>query len=489
MYPSSPAQPPRPQATTTVREIPGVTKRPTAPMRGMAPQMDAIKSQAVQVMAARQNAPTGPAPAMKPMSQQAAPPVQSARPMAPQQASAPQSGGYAAAAKSVMERRMQSGTPAPAVSADDNAQRVAAARAVQAQMLAKQKAQGAEKGKNALADALVQGAFQGLGDKTRQVPGMEWDFNTNSWTADNSLPPGVKQGDPGTYYDPADGKVKYDPKGAVSKALATDTEKTISGSYEDFLMSPEEKAAQIDELRKAAANAMWQQGQAMAARGMGGSGVQAMGLGETQAKLESALVDMNASDRAQAIEQFLQQRGQDLGAYAQDRAATASESNVDTNNQQWREQFDYQKSQDAEANAVTQINNALGLTGNDQLAPEDLAAGLDAYKAGDDAFKTWLRSMGGTTDSNGDGVRTLSKKPDSYSGDWGSLTIAQQKAIEEAYASGKDPAKPPPFFTQARPGEDWASLSDADKAHEWGLYLAGDNLYDFRSHPEYGTVG
>lgn len=492
MYPSNPAQPPRPQATTTAREIPGVTKRPTAPMRGMAPQVDTAKLAAASaMMAAKMKQP--PAPAMKPMSQQqpaAAPPVPSARPSAPPQQSP--SSPMAKAAQ-MLASKAQSSSPMPAVTADDSAARMAAARQLQAQAAAKARAEGANKGMKDIADAGVAGAMQALGDRSKQVAGMEWDSDAGgghgAWTAQNALPPGVKQGDPGTYYDPATGTVKYDPTGAVSKALATDTEKLIGGTYEDFLMSPEEKAAQVAELQKAAAMAQWQQGQAMAARGMGGSGVQAMGLGDIAGKLQSSLVDLNASDRAQAIEQFLQQRGQDLGALAQDRSLNQAADNNDLSREQWQKEFDYRTKQDDLANRAVSLNNYFGWTATDSISPEVYRASVGVDMTDPAQAEAFIKKLKIIKGADGVTKATLiddgTSKPDDTSqpydgfiGDWQALSPDQQKALIEVNAAGVDPLSDdaPLFYYSMGPGMDngwWGGLSEQAKANYWKNYLAG----------------
>lgn len=487
MYPSSPSQPPRPQATTTAREIPGVTKRPTAPMRGMAPQVDTAKLAAASaMMAAKTKQP--PAPAMKPMSQQqsaAAPPAPSARPSAPPQQSP---ASPMAKAAQMLASKAQSSNPMPAVTADDSAARMAAARQLQAQMAAKAQSEAANSGMKSIADAGVAGAMQALGDRSKQVPGMEWDGNIGkghgAWVPSDALPPGVRQGDPGTYFDPATGTVRYDPTGAVSKALATDTEKMISGSYEDFLMSPEEKAAQVAELQKAAAMAQWQQGQAMAARGMGGSGVQAMGLGDIAGKLQSSLVDMNASDRAQAIEQFLQQRGQDLGALAQDRSLSQSEENANKADSQWQQEFDYRTKQDDLANKAVALNNYLGFTATDSISPEVYAAAANVDltdPAQAEAFRKTFHVI-----TNADGTRTAvlnetdpTVRPETYQGSmWDALSAEQRDAIRKAEQDGYVALnEPPPNYVDAMVAKmgqvpNWNSWSEQDKVQYWADYYA-----------------
>lgn len=467
MYPSNPAQPPKPN------EIPGITKAPRAPMRGQAqPAVDYRQAAARTLM---QQRPAGGAP-QGAQSMQA--PQQSAKLSAPAQGPVPspmqarapqpaqsqaQPSMMARAAQSLSQSRAvqqgQYGGQAPSA-ADMQTQKAAALALQQKQQQAYNAAEMSQLGDNMLA-----GAMQGLTDKTKPVPGRQWDTNLGAWMPDDSLPSGVGADSPGVMFDPNQGRYVYDPKATAATGIDLATAEILGKTAEDYQMSDAQRQEQIDAIRREAANAQWMQGQQMAARGMGGSGVQALGLGDINANVMTALNDMNAADRAQAIEAFLAERGQDLGAFAQGRAASASESSQDTANDQWREAFDYQKEQDAKSNAVTMISNALGLTGTDQLSGELLAEGLAAYESGDEAFQQWV-SKARSYDA-GDGINEFTREtktyqpPPGWTGDWNALSSAEQSLILTGYNLGLDPATPPPNsgITQ----EAWDSLDAYQK--------------------------
>lgn len=469
MYPSNPAQPPKPPVNPQGREIPGVTKRPIAPMRGQATPAVDYRQAAAKVMAqqAQSAAPSGAstmqAPARSAMLQAPQSQPAPARPSmqaAPQHA--PQQSMMAKAAANLAGR--QNAGPAMDLSADAARKRQAAALALQRQQQGPVSPQA-----QAGLDAMFQSAMGGLTDRETPVAGHQWDPSVGgvgAWvpqTGDSMLPPGVRGGDPGTYLK--DGTWVYDPTQAAANAIATDTARTAAGTYEDFLMPEDQRTAQEDAIKRAAAQAMRQQAQMMAARGMGGSGVEMMGLGDINANVMDAMNDMNAADRAQAIEQFLTQRGQDFGAFGQSRAAGMSEKQQAIENARYDEEAAYAKEQEKDANAVAMISNALGLTGADQLSGGLLAEGLAAYEEGDDAFRQWVQRT--QTQVGSDGISSLTREnktyqpPPGWSGDWNALTAAEQSLILTGYNMGLDTETPPPGSGLTQ--EAWDSLDPAQK--------------------------
>ena len=493
MYPSNPAQPPKPPPVNPQgREIPGVTKRPIAPMRGQAaPAVDYKQAAAMKLaQQAQSSAPAGAssmqAPARSAMLQAPGQPAPARAPMqsqAPQQA--PQQSMMAKAAASMAGR--QSAGPAMDLSADAAQKRQAAALALQRQQ------QGPVGPKTqAGLDAMFQSAMGGLTNREVAVDGREWDPSAGAWLpqgGDAALPPGVRGGDPGTYLE--NGTWVYDPEKAAANAIATDTARTAAGTYEDFLMPTDQRTAQEEAIQRAAAQAMRQQAQMMAARGMGGSGVEMMGLGDINANVLDAMNDMNAADRAQAIEQFLTQRGQDFGAFGQSRATGMSEEQQAIENARYDEESAYSKEQEALANTTTALNNYLGFTGSDTVSPEVYAAAMgvdltDPEQA--DEFRKKLKVI-----DNGDGTKSVAMAeqaqaggtdapPSGYSGDWASLAGSPygedriKEAARKALENGIDPLTdtPPAFHSLSGVGSRWDSLPDDQKLSEWARYFAGD---------------
>lgn len=519
MLPPTPAQPPR--AATPVKEVAGTSKRPTLPFRGQAPApltlRDMAAARATPSPTPTPTAPTQPkAMSAAPKPPTAAPPVPSARPVAAPSAPTPATGPMADDRLQAMQnmRKQASSTPAPSATTAAAAPNLSPMRATSGRLdpnynrlsegsLGAMQAGGAVGAGSALAAAVAdrqaqaatntmlneQGGagmdmsqvFESLKDPSREPPpGWEWDAGEGHWvpqTGDSALPPGKKAGDPGTYFE--DGQWKYGQKEALGEYnLPYTANDLLMGDETQFLMTPEEKAAAQAELDKAAASGQMSQAWNMAAHGLGGTGVAATGLGDIAAKRMSAQNELETSDRAAAMAAYMDKLGLVLPASQNaineaDKMKLAEEANK-TDAERWQ----YQKDQEALANKWAALANVMGLTGADQLEAATLAEALkldpnkpESWGPVLDAWKKKTTESGNVEAYNSD--ITPSNAPSGWEDSWNSLNSDQQKAVEEAISVGYNPLTSPlpGNQIQAISGSTWETMTPADKAHAWGLYL------------------
>lgn len=294
-------------------------------------------------------------------------------------------------------------------------------------------------------------------------PGYEYDTNLGRWI-ESATPTGIAADDPGWVFQ--NGQWVHSPKDAVMAKAGTELADLLDDNAMDHATySPEDLAKQNEAMWAQAAQAKWEAQNGLAARGITGSGIEAMGTMGIDRATMNDITQLDAENRKGALANYLNTLSTFGNLYGQnlseaDRMELAAKQEALA-----REQMDYGKEQDKEANAVAMISNALGLTGADQISGPLLAEGLAAYQAGDDEFQQWLSKA--QTYAAGDGITEFTREtktyqpPPGWSGDWNALSRAEQSLILTGYNLGLDTETPPPGSGLTQ--EAWDSLDAAQK--------------------------
>lgn len=168
----------------------------------------------------------------------------------------------------------------------------------------------------------------------------------------------------------------------VKETTAKGTLAALTTPLSEYGFSPDELAAQEDQIIRQAAEAKAKLAQQMAGRGLGGSGLEIAGLGNVDVGALSAVTDLQTENKALQIESRLNEIKTFLGAYGdqldnETRIKLAQEA-ADLQ----KEMFEYDKEQQAQSDKHTLLNNALAQIGAEQWDPDALAWAYDQLDAG-----------------------------------------------------------------------------------------------------------
>jgi len=233
----------------------------------------------------------------------------------------------------------------------------------------------------------------------------------------------------------------------VKETTAKGALAALTTPLSEYGFSPEEMKAQEDQIIRQAAEAKAKLAQQMAGRGLGGSGLEIAGLGNVDVGALSAITDLQTENKALQIESRLNEIKTFLGAYgAQLDDETRKELAAEAADLQ-KEMFEYDKEQQAEADAHTVLNNAIAQIGADKWDPEALAWAYDQIDAGAD-IQDVLRSLGVTgKDAQGQATAYQLDDPSAESGAIQGVTSGDA-GIPDGYAR---PAGAIGFFTSGDP--------------------------------------
>lgn len=168
----------------------------------------------------------------------------------------------------------------------------------------------------------------------------------------------------------------------VKETTAKGTLAALTTPLSEYGFTPEELAAQEDQIIRQAAEAKAKLAQQMAGRGLGGSGLEIAGLGNVDVGALSAVTDLQTENKALQIESRLNEIKTFLGAYGdqldnETRIKLAQEA-ADLQ----KEMFEYDKGEQKESDRHTMLNNLIAQLGGEQWDPDALAWAYDQLDSG-----------------------------------------------------------------------------------------------------------
>lgn len=219
----------------------------------------------------------------------------------------------------------------------------------------------------------------------------------------------------------------------VKETTAKEALGAMTSDLSEFGFNPEELQAQEDQIIRQAAEAKAKAMQQMAGRGLGGSGLEIAGLGNIDVGAISAITDLKTENKALQIEQRLNEIKTYLSAYGSQLDDETRNNLAAEAMELQKDQMEYEKGQQAEADSHTVLNNAIAQIGADKWDPEALAWAYDQLDEGAD-IQDILRELGVTSSGGAGGSQVYQTTEGTPGGGGVSGVTSGDAGVEDGFA-------------------------------------------------------
>lgn len=306
-----------------------------------------------------------------------------------------------------------------------------------------------------------------LKDKGTPIFGKQWDYKTERWVdldpySSAQLPPGVDENTPGVFFDAEKNLWVYDPEGgADSDAIDAQLEAALTSSPEDYGMSDKLLAENLQGIDRQGADAKSKLSQQLAGRGLGASGLAGSGFGNIDVGTQAAKTELLTQNFQTGVEARLNELKTLLTAHGNE---LSEKNRVEIAKQiadAEKQQREYEKLSQKEADQFTFLHNTLANLGSDQWDADAYAYALKLIKGGasyEDVLDMFeVADKGGTPT-----VFLTSKAKKAAAGN----TSTPAAGAEDTTDTGDevDTSNPPPGWGSPA---DWTTVDATKRKYEW----------------------